>query len=70
MQKKKQLRDEQFQGIAVPLNVQIEQKPDVQEIPGFQTEEILHLLFELLGKIKLEDSCFLSSYYLNRISEI
>lgn len=48
MKKKKQLRDEQFQEKAVPLSVQIDQKPDVQEIPGFQTEEIVPI--EVLEK--------------------
>lgn len=40
-EKKKQLRDEKYQEKKVPISVQIEQKPDVQEIPGFQTEEIM-----------------------------
>ncbi len=39
--KKKQLRDEQYQEKPVPLSVKIDQKPDVEEIPGFQTEEIV-----------------------------
>lgn len=46
--KKKQLRDEQFQEKAIPLSVQIQQKPDVEEIPGFQTEEIMPI--EVLEK--------------------
>lgn len=40
-EKKKTLRDEQYQELTVPLSTQIAQKPDIQEIPGFQTEEIV-----------------------------
>ncbi len=40
-EKKKQLKDELYQEKPVPISVRIEQKPDVQEIPGFQTEEIV-----------------------------
>lgn len=38
--KKKQLKDEQYQTLQKPLAQRIEEKPDVQELPGFQTEEI------------------------------
>lgn len=40
-EKKKQLKDEMYQENKVPLSVRIEQKPDVQEIDGFRTEEIV-----------------------------
>jgi hypothetical protein len=39
--RKKELRDEQYKEAVVPISVRIEQKPDVQEIPGFQTEQIM-----------------------------
>lgn len=39
--KKKELNDEKFKEKEIPLKVLIEQKPDVQEIAGFQTEEIM-----------------------------
>ncbi len=39
--KKKTLKDELYQEKSVPLSVRIEQKPDVQEVSGFQTEEIV-----------------------------
>lgn len=39
--KKKQLRDEQYQDKSISLSEKISQKPDIQEIPGFQTEEIM-----------------------------
>jgi hypothetical protein len=40
-EKKKQLRYEQYAEPQRPLAQLIEEKPDVQEIPGFQTEEIM-----------------------------
>ena len=40
-EKKKQLRYEQYAEPQRPLAQLIEDKPDVQEIPGFQTEEIM-----------------------------
>lgn len=40
-EKKKRLKDEQYQEKPVPISVRIEQKPDVEELPGFQTEEII-----------------------------
>lgn len=40
-EKKLELKREAAQEKQVPLAVRIEQKPDVQEIPGFQTEEII-----------------------------
>jgi len=46
--KKMQLKAEQHKEPTVPLSVRIEQKPDVQEIPGFQTEEIIPI--EILEK--------------------
>ena len=40
-EKKRELHKEKFQEKEIPLDVRIAQKPDVQEIPGFQTEEIM-----------------------------
>jgi Ca2+/Na+ antiporter len=40
-EKKKQLKDELYQEKPIPLAVRIEQKPDVEEIAGFRTEEIV-----------------------------
>ncbi len=39
-EKKKELKREQYKEPTKPLSQKIEEKPDVQEIPGFQTEEI------------------------------